>query len=397
MPVRPGLAVVALVCLVVPRLAAARQTPPPAAATTRPSVQSHRVQQPPVIDGVLDDDAWRDGPVETGEWLSYNPLHGSKIPQQTKVWIAHDSNFIYFAFQCDDPEPQRIKTSITRRDNIWQDDWVGLSLDALGTGQMSYHLMVNPSGVQLDMLNSASGGEDESPDYVWDSAGRRNQTGYAVEIRLPLQTIRFRGSQDVRMGILFWRRVSRTGYSVAWPPLEPGKWVFEKHASLSFGDLRPRLTREVIPSTTYARNQDKASPSDWNGADNEGDVGVSTKFGLTSTVTLDATVNPDFSQVESDAFQVEVNQRFPIFFSEKRPFFMEGAGIFTLAGQGNDNSLQTAVHTRRIVDPVFGAKLTGSVGRLGFGRRPRPPGRRSRRQEGPHLQHCARAIQSWAE
>ena len=358
-----------LTVLFLPSVALGGQAAQPTQASrvAAPVLRSHRVQQPPTIDGVLDDDAWRDGPLETGEWLTYNPLHGNKIPQQTKVWIAHDSNFIYFAFQCDDPQPDQIKTSITRRDNIWSDDWVGLSLDALGTGQLSYHLMVNPSGVQLDMLNSVAGGEDQSPDYVWDSAGRRNQTGYAVEIRLPLQTIRFRGSQDVRMGILFWRRVSRAGMSVAWPPLEPGKWVFEKHASLMFGELQPRLTREVIPSTTYARSQDKGSPSQWRAADNDGDVGVSTKFGVSSTVTVDATVNPDFSQVESDAFQVEVNQRFPNFFSEKRPFFMEGAGIFTLAGQGNDNSLQAAVHTRRIVDPVFGAKVTGNVGRLVFG------------------------------
>ena len=86
------------------------------------------------------------------------------------------------------PNPSAIKTSITRRDNIWADDWVGISLDALGTGQTSYHLMVNPNGVQLDMLNTVSGGEDQAVDYVWDSAGRRNAQGYAVEMRVPLQT-----------------------------------------------------------------------------------------------------------------------------------------------------------------------------------------------------------------
>jgi hypothetical protein len=335
--------------------------------TSKPELRSRRLSQPPAIDGVLDDDAWHDEPLETGDWLSYNPLHGEKVPQTTKVWIGHDADYLYFAFQCDDPDPSRIKTSVTRRDNIWADDWVGISLDALGTGQLSYHLMVNPNGVQLDMLNSIAGNEDTSPDYVWDSAGRRNDKGYAVEMRVPLQTIRFKGGADVRMGILFWRRVSRAGVSVAWPPLEPGKWVFEKHASLAFGELKPRLPREVIPSTTYVRTQGREAPSRWASADDEGDFGVSGKYGITSTVTLDATVNPDFSQVESDAFQVEVNQRFPVFFSEKRPFFMEGAGIFTLAGQGNDNSLQSAVHTRRIVDPVFGAKVTGSIGRLTFG------------------------------
>ncbi|HET7217645.1 MAG TPA: DUF5916 domain-containing protein [Vicinamibacterales bacterium] len=347
--------------------AQADSTTPSQASQERTTLRSRALTEPPAIDGVLDDAAWTAPPLDTGEWLSYNPLYGNTIPQKTQVWIGHDGNYLYFAFQCDDPDPSGIKTSITRRDNIWADDWVGLSLDALNTGQFSYHLMVNPNGVQLDMLNSVAGGEDQSPDYVWDSAGRRNAKGYAVEMRVPLQTIRFRGGGDVAMGILFWRRVSRLGVSVAWPPLEPGKWVFEKHAALRFGALQPRLAREVIPSTTYVRTQTRQTPSAWAPADDEGDFGASAKYGITSTITLDATVNPDFSQVESDAFQVEVNQRFPNFFSEKRPFFMEGAGIFTLAGQGNDNSLQTAVHTRRIVDPVFGAKLTASTGRLAFG------------------------------
>ncbi|MGH9371603.1 MAG: DUF5916 domain-containing protein [Vicinamibacterales bacterium] len=336
-------------------------------ATGAPELRAHRLNQPPIIDGVLDDDGWRDAEVATGDWRSYNPLHGDSVKQQTKVWIGYDADFLYFAFQCNDPDPAGIKTSITRRDNIWADDWVGLSLDAAGRGQLSYHLMVNPSGVQLDMLNSVAGGEDESPDYVWDSAGRLNESGYAVEMRLPLQTIRFRGGSNVRMGILFWRRISRTGVSVSWPALEPSKWVFERHAPLIFTDLQPRLTREVIPSVTYARNNSRQTPDRWGDADDNGDIGISAKYGITSTMTLDATVNPDFSQVESDAFQVEVNQRFPVFFSEKRPFFMEGAGLFTLAGQGNDNSLQRAVHTRRIVDPVFGAKLTGTAGRMTFG------------------------------
>ena len=360
-------AILYLVTALTPAAAQDVSSQPQNAGGTRPALASRRITQPPIIDGVLDDDAWRDGPVETGDWLSYNPLYGTPIPQKTKVWIGHDTNYLYFAFQCDDPDPSGVKTSITRRDNIWSDDWVGISLDALGTGQVSYHLMVNPNGVQLDMLNTVAGGEDQSPDYVWDSGGRRNPQGYAVEMRIPLQTIRFKGGPDLHMGILFWRRVSRAGISVAWPPLEPGKWVFEKQASLAFGDLRPRLIREIIPSTTYSRTELRDVPSQWGSAHDQGDVGISGKYGITSTVTLDATVNPDFSQVESDAFQVEVNQRFPTFFSEKRPFFMEGSGFFTLAGQGNDNSLQAAVHTRRIIDPVFGAKLTGSLGRWVFG------------------------------
>jgi len=347
------------------------QTPASApAATTTVAVAplvATRTAVAPAIDGVLDDAAWTAAPVQTGEgWRSYNPLYGDEIPQHTTVWIAYDANAIYIAFKCDDPDPSGIKTSVTRRDNIWPDDWVGFSLDALGTGQTSYHLMVNPSGIQLDMINTISGNEDTSPDWVWDSAARPTPTGYAVEIRLPLQMLRFKGGDEVRMGVLFWRRVSRTGVSVAWPALQPGRWVFETHAPLIFKDLQGVPVREVIPSVTYTHRDERPSSLGWL-RDNGGDVGVSGKWGLSTTVTLEATVNPDFSQVESDAVQVEVNQRYPVFFSEKRPFFMEGAAAFNLAGNAQgDASMLYAVHTRKIVDPIFGAKLTGTAGRVTF-------------------------------
>ena len=343
---------------------------PPAAAdtTTLEALNPVRASVVPVIDGTLDDAAWQGPELPTGDWLTYNPLHGSTIPQRTHVWIAYDERFLYIAFRCDDPEAGKIKTSITRRDNIWSDDWVGLSLDALGTGQVAYHMMVNPSGVQLDMLQTNSGGEDPSPDWVWDSAGHVTADGYTVEIRLPLQSIRFRGGDVARMGVLFWRRVSRLGMSVSWPALKPSEWVFQHHAPLVFAQLRGRAPREAIPSVTYNGTVERATPDTWGPFDNTTSFGASGKFGITSTVTVDATVNPDFSQVESDAFQVEVNQRFPTFFSEKRPFFMEGAGLFNLAGVGGgDGNMISAVHTRNIVDPIAGGKVTGSLGRTTFG------------------------------
>jgi hypothetical protein len=360
-----GSAVATLVCVALGLGIPAFAEDPPAAGSR---LRATPVPTPPVIDGVLDDLAWTGPELTTGEWRSYNPLHGDTVPQSTHVWVAYDARYLYFAFQCDDPEPSRVKTSVTRRDNIFADDWVGLSLDAQGTGQVSYHMMVNPSGIQLDMLNSASGDEDMSPDWVWDSAGRRNDHGYAVEVRLPLESIRFSGGDAVRMGILFWRRVSRLGVSVSWPALEPGKWVFDKHASITFDHLEPRLAREVIPTATYTLNETRVEDTGWGTTTNRGDVGFSTQLGLTPTVSLDATVNPDFSQVESDAFQVEVNQKYPVFFSEKRPFFMQGSDIFKLGGVGmGDASMYAAVHTRQIVDPIFGAKVTGSLGRVSFG------------------------------
>ena len=185
-----------------------------------------------------------------------------------------------------------MRTNISRRDTMWNDDWVGFSLDSVGNGQSAYDHFVNPSGIQGDVLTTPSAGENSAP--------------------------------------------------------------------------RP-LTLELAPTVTYSRQQARATPAAFAAADSDPDAGLSIKYGLTSEITAEGTINPDFSQVESDAFQVEVNQRFPLFFSEKRPFFMEGIGNFELAGVGGDAIMRTAVHTRRIVDPVWGLKTTGSAGRVTFG------------------------------
>jgi len=319
----------------------------------------------PKLDGVLDDDVWAGEPLPAQNWVSYNPLRGEPEQQRTRVWMAYDDQALYFAFRCYDAEPERIRTTITRRDNAWNDDWVAISLDSSRSGQVAYHMFINPSGIQMDALNTASG-EDSAVDWTWQSAGRIDSEGYAVEVRVPLQSIRFRGGDDVRMGVLFFRRNSRLGISWSWPEMRPGQWVFESNVPAVFARLtQPRLL-EVIPSATMSANQARGADSTWPRVRSRADFGASLKYGITSTITLDATVNPDFSQVESDAFQIEVNQRFPTFFSEKRPFFMEGLGLFNLAATGGDGTMRTAVHTRRIIDPLAGVKLTGTAGRQTF-------------------------------
>ncbi len=341
----------------------------PAAAQGDPAQELHarRVSSPPKIDGVLDDDAWSSDPLPLGTWKSYNPMRGEAAAEATQVWIAFDDEAIYFAFRCLDSQPEKIRTTISRRDAVFSDDWVGLSLDSSRAGQLAYHLFVNPHGIQMDALQSGSNGEDFAPDWVWQSAGHVNGDGWSAEIRVPLENIRFRSGTDLRMGVLFWRRLSRTGVSASWPEMPPGKWVFESNGSVAFDELHSRRLLEVIPSATFSSNQSRETPSIWNGVRSKGDAGVSVKYGLTSAITLDATANPDFSQVESDQFEVEVNQRFPVFFSEKRPFFMEGLGLFNLAGTGGDSTMRTAVHTRHIIDPSVGVKLTGTAGKHTFG------------------------------
>ena len=315
---------------------------------------------------MLEDEAWQGPPLPLTEWLTYNPMNGEKLTQSTEVRAAYDDRYIYFAFRCRDPEPDKVRSTLSRRDQLWNDDWVGLSLDSVGNGQSSYDLFVNPVGVQADILTTPSAGENTAPDFVWDSAGRRTSEGYDVEIRLPLTTFRFKSGHDVRMGILFWRRVSRVGMSASWPAVPAGKSFIERHATMTLHDLKQPLTLEVIPSVTYSRRETRVSPEAFGPADSDPDAGISVKYGVTSSATIEGTVNPDFSQVESDAFQVEVNQRFPVYYSEKRPFFMEGMGTFELAGAGGDANMRTAVHTRVIEDPLWGGKASGTAGRASF-------------------------------
>jgi hypothetical protein len=374
--------------------------PAKTAAEWPPRLLAVRVSVPPAIDGTLDDQAWQTRPQPLGEWITYNPAYGEQLPQRTEVWVAYDDKHLYFAFRCKDPEPDKVRANLSRRDQLFNDDWVGLSLDSVHAGQSSYDMFVNARGVQGDILTSSSAGEQLAPDWVWDSAGQPTPEGYDAEIRLPLKSIRFRSGRDVAMGIMFWRRVSRLGQSASWPDIQPGKSFIERHATLVLHDLEAPLMLEVIPSVTYASSQLRQTPDRFGPVDSEPDAGLSLKYGVTSSVTLEGTVNPDFSQVESDAFQVEVNQRFPLFFSEKRPFFMEGMGTFELAGANGDANMRTAVHTRRVVDPVWGGKLTGQLGKVTFATlsaSDQAPGRPFDDEVNPHLGrrqafHIARAL-----
>ena len=291
-------------------------------------IEVTRTATPPKIDGVLDDPAWQSIaplPAPSNLWVSYNPVRGDTMPER---------------------------------------DWIAMSLDSAATGQAAYHLFSNPSGSQMDAINTSASGEQFDADVVWYSVGKTTSDGYIVEMRVPLQTLRFSGGNRVRMNLVFFRKISRLGVSYAWPEMLPGQWVFDRPAHLVFTDLKPRRLMELLPSVTYGVNQARNLDASWSKRQTDPNVGGSGKLGITSAVTLDGTINPDFSQVESDQFQIAVNRRYPLFFSEKRPFFMEGMGLFNVA---HGDNMRTAVHTRRIIDPLFGMKLTGTLGKTTFG------------------------------
>jgi hypothetical protein len=186
-------------------------------------------------------------------------------------------------------------------------------------------------------------------------------------MRIPLKSIQFKSGENVTMTMASYRSVSRTGSNASWPQISETEGYFNSLTPIVFEKLDKQLKLEALPSTTYGSIWDRNSPNHWSSADDKADIGIGIKYGINSSMNAELTVNPDFSQVESDQFQVLTNQRYPTFYSEKRPFFMEVRNQFNLAGTGGDTNMMTAVHTRNIVDPEWGGKLTGELGKASYG------------------------------
>ncbi len=293
-----------------------------------------KASKPPLIDGILSDGEWDGTEIAQGDWKLFYPSFGDSLGQETFAFATYDDSALYFALRCFDTESAKIKTYISKRDEGTDGDWIGVLLDSLNTRESCYALYSNPSGVQGDMVRFSNDTAEEA-DWVWDCAGQVTKEGYVIEIEIPLTTIRYKGGSETRMGLSLRRALSRLGTCANWPEQPPGKGPLMVMATLVYSNLPEQRTRKILPSLTYARDQDRATSASWAPADSKADFGLNLKCGISSSLTLDGTYNPDFSQVESDAFQVEVNQRFPVYYEERRPFFMEGRNIFKMPLSGS--------------------------------------------------------------
>ena len=319
-----------------------------------------RVQNAPRIDGVLDDPAWKEGRELSG-FRTFIPDFRKDLSEQTSVVMVYDAENLYFAFRCHDRSPDKIKASMASRDTIFSDDFVCINLDSFNDRQALYAFYVNPLGIQGDS-RFASNQEDFSVDFVWESAGRLTGDGYVVEMRIPFKSIRYAGSERVEMSIFFERFISRTTEHGSIPELDParGYAFLSQMQPLELLDIKRYTLLEILPSFVFAQQHERSGDGVFEKSASRGEFGLTGKLGLTSQLILDATWNPDFSQVESDVGQVDANLRYALFYDEKRPFFLEGSEIFNLAG---NSPFQSAVHTRQIVDPLLGIKLSGKLGR----------------------------------
>ncbi len=314
--------------------------------------------QPPVIDGKLDDAVWAQAPTVT-DFVTFAPDFGKPQQERTIVSMAYDPENLYFAFRCFD-EPALVKTSIAARDAIRSDDWVCINLDTFGDQQGLTALYINPQGIQTDS-RFAGGNEDFSVDMVWYSAGQLTSDGYIVEVHIPLHSIRYRNTDPAIMTVFFERYISRRTEHGSYPAMDPKKGFafFSQMAPMEYHGLTQSILLEVLPAVTF-NEQKRHSNGQLKTADVRREASLTAKYGITSDLVLDATLNPDFSQVEADAGQVDVNLRYSLFFAEKRPFFLEGRELFDVGAGGG--YVQSMLYTRAIADPRTGLRLTGKVG-----------------------------------
>lgn len=317
--------------------------------------------KPPVIDGKLDDPAWQTAAMFTG-FRTFEPDFDKDPAGDTVAYIAYDKDNIYFAFRCYDKEPGKLKATMTRRDNIFEEDFAAVIIDTYNDRQSGYGFLINPLGIQGDGIMKLDGNFDESFDMVWYSKGAIDADGYVLEGAIPCQSIRFPDRKKIIMGISFVRQSVRQSQKSSYPSINPDKGsVLSQNQPVSVSGLKYKRVVEILPAYTFSKKSSHEE-GEWQSGKGESELSLTTKLGLTPQLTLDATYNPDFSQVEADAGQVDVNLRYDIFYPEKRPFFLEGNEIFQFAGNTEDAPLWSIVHTRRIVDPLFGLKMTGKLG-----------------------------------
>jgi len=334
-----------------------------------------RFDKPPTIDGKLDEEVWKQGAVFK-DFLQTNPGDNIAPSRPTEMWMGYDSRTLYMAFHCYD-EPDKVRASVAKRDEIFSDDNVRIYLDTFNDQRRAYLLGWNPLGVQGDGIMTEGSGTDFSVDIVMESKGMLTSDGWTLEVAIPFKSLRYEAGKGKLWGFHVWRNIDRFNDEIdSWMPNSRDISSLLSQAGHLTGleGISTERTLEIIPSLTLsetgkrvnaltpaqlAANPALLDPGRILNQPIKFELGITAKYSLTPTVTVDLAINPDFAQVEADQTVVTANQRFPIFFDEKRPFFLEGIDIFKTPLQ--------AVHTRAIVDPDVAVKLSGKRGKNTFG------------------------------
>ena len=310
------------------------------------------------LDAVLDEEAWQNALILE---LLYEVMPGENItpPVRTEVLLTYDFKNLYAGFRCYDPDPSAIRAHLNDRDNLGGDDWVALVFDTFNDERRSLDFAVSAQGVQFDQIETLNN-EDSGWDTIWDCASKITEWGYAVEIVIPFSSLRFQRIEGPQIwGFDAVRRYPRDqAYHIGLFSRDRSNnsYLSQTVKIMGFEGASPGRNIEISPTLTSFRTEQREDfpHGDFKKQNQDGEIGLTTRWGMTPNLTLNLTVNPDFSQVEADARQLDINQPFALFYPERRPFFTEGTDFFS--------ALKEIIYTRTVRNPSWGVKLTGKEG-----------------------------------
>jgi hypothetical protein len=351
-PARSVLPALVLACLA-SRGASAQTTHP------GPPITIQRANGDITLDGELNDPGWQ-GITPITQW--YETRVGDSVEPQVKNvgWLAYDDRYLYAAFQFDDPHPELIRAPIAAHDQLsGTSDYGGVIVDSNDDGKSAILFLANPNGLEYDALSNDASGEDSSPDYYWESRGKITKTGWTLEMRIPFTSLRYSRAPAQSWGIMLYRNYPRDQhyqFFSAKMPRDVNCFICNESPMSGLVDLPHSEHLVVAPYTSAQRTDTPLAGPGTPMVDGpaKSEAGADVKWSPLASLAIDATIHPDFSQVESDAAQITANERFALSYAEKRSFFLEGIDLFATPLQ--------AVYTRSITTPNSGGRITGRLG-----------------------------------
>jgi hypothetical protein len=310
------------------------------------------------IDGDLSDEGWR-GATRVEKWYETNPGDNVEPAVHNVGYLTYDDRFFYAGFEFEDPDPKAIRAPFADRDNIGNgfNDYGGILIDPRNTGRTATFFVVTPRNIQYDSVTDDASNEDASPDFFWESATKMTSRGWTLEMRIPFSSLRYKNLDPQTWSILLYRNFPRDRhyqFFSARMPRGGNCFVCRSNTLVGMEHLPSGghlVAAPYVSATADARPRDGATGAPLVEDGTKPHIGIDVKFTPNADNAIDLTVKPDFSQVEADTAQISANERFALFFPEKRPFFLEGADLFQTPIQ--------AVYTRTITAPVWGGRVTG--------------------------------------
>jgi len=310
-----------------------------------------------------------DGQIDQGEWsqatripvnIETNPNDNVPAEVEAQALLMEDGEVLYVAFIALDPDPDQIRAFYRDRDSMWNDDWVAIILDTFNDERRAFEFFANPYGVQADAIqDDVNGDEDQSWNAIWDSAGQINEDGYVVEMAIPMKQLRFTPNENNQTWgidlVRFYPRDRDTRIANNPRDRNIACYICQISKADGFANLTRSRNLEIIPTVTSTSVENRnPAMGGWDSESIDAQGSLDVRWGISQDLYLNATLNPDFSQVEADSAQLDINNTFSLFFPERRTFFLDGADYF--------DTFERLVHTRNISDPDYGLKLTGKSG-----------------------------------